>query len=114
MPNSVQHFLYQIFFVIEGGGKSSNMSEDVSSVCGGSSNICDDSSILCDDSSNICDDSSMVEVGGGCGPNGTGRFKGLVEGMVERMHEDNFHNKMDRVQVGHLVGVRKVFRLVIS
>ena len=110
MPNSVQHSLYQTFFVMVDGGKTSNMSEDVSSVCGGSSNIRDNSSILCDNSSNICDNSctlrnnsSMVE-----------GLEGLVEGMVERMHEDNIHNKMDRVQVGHLVGVRRVFRLVIS
>ena len=52
MPNSVQHSLYRTFFVMADGGKSSSMSEDVSSVCGGSS-------ILCDDSSNICDNSSF-------------------------------------------------------
>ena len=68
MPSSVQHSLYQIFFVMIGGGKSSSMS-DVS-VCGGSSNIRDDSSTVRDDSSTV-----GVEVGGGKS-DGTGGVRG--------------------------------------
>ena len=79
MPNSVQHFIYQIFFVIEGGGKSSSMSEDVSSVCGSSSNI-----------------SPPIFVT-------TPPWLKLEEGMVEWMHEDNIQSKMDRVQVVYLM-----------
>ena len=51
MPSSVQHSIYQTFFVMEGGN----------------------------DSSTLHDDSSTVGVGGG-GPNGTGVFRGTGGG----------------------------------